>query len=368
MEDNRETVTEEAEGTSLADEKAERIETERKDILNKVVSGNIKNVRDRVAFILNLSGEARNSDLELAWTYWEYFEPHKFNGKSINKDQFKTLTKFNSLSRMRAKLQNEYKLFEADVDVRRFRKTLREDTKREVVEDKPEGIGLYSVYIDETGKTQDYLSVGSLWLLDAGLSLVLGHLELDKWRKDRNINFEFHFTELNRSRVPTFKEFFTKFLSLNPTVGFKVIVVRNTGFSDKNSAITDLTYHLLSKGINHEDSSGRAPLPRMLQVWVDEEEKGSDALKLENIQERLESQKIEGLFLDGFKAVSSKDNFMIQITDLCTGALNRKLHYPNGTHFKDEFADFVLESLKFDLNLIDKENNSIDHSTVFNLR
>lgn len=367
MEINKEAVTEEIEEIILADAKAERIENERKDILNKVVSGNIKNVRDRVAFILNLSSEARNSDLELAWTYWEYFEPNKFNGTSINKEQFKTLTKFNSLSRIRAKLQNEYNLFEADADVRKFRKTLREDTKREVVEDKPEGLGLYSVYIDETGKTQDYLSVGSLWLLDASLSLVLGHLELDKWRKERNISFEFHFTELNKNRVSVFKEFFTKFLSLNPTVGFKVIVVKNTGFSDKNAAITDLTYHLLSKGISHEDSSGRAPLPRMLQVWLDEEEEGSDALKLENIQERLESQKIDGLYLDSFKAVSSKDNFMIQVTDLCTGALNRKLHYPDGTHFKDEFADFVFESLKFDLNLVDKDNKIIDHSTVFNL-
>lgn len=354
----------------LISKKQEQIEVERKELLNRVASNDIQNTRDRVAFILNNFPEARNSDVDLAWEYWSFFESHKFNKGFINdREQLRSLTKIPSLARMRAKIQNEYNLFLADEQVRRWRGVLKDEIKKESVETKPDGLGLYSVYIDETGKTQDYLSVGSLWVLDAGPALISGHYEIADWKNKQGINFEFHFSELrDKKRVPAFKDFLLKFLALFPTVSFKIIVVNNKGFSDVNSAITDLTYHLIRKGIEHEVATQRAPLPRMLQVWIDEDTKGSDTLKLENIRERLTSQNIEGLYLDTFEALSSTSNFFIQIADLLTGAVNRKLHNPNGTNFKDELADFILSSLGMDMNDIDKQNNQVDNSKVFNLR
>ena len=50
--------------------KEERVAKEKQEILNRVVSGQIENIRDRVGYILNYSNEARNSDIELAWLYW----------------------------------------------------------------------------------------------------------------------------------------------------------------------------------------------------------------------------------------------------------------------------------------------------------
>jgi hypothetical protein len=366
MEEHSDDIQEE-EKDSDNPSKLQKIEDEKKEILNRVVSGNINKFRDKVAFILNNFNDARNSDIELAWSYWMYFDSEKFNKNYITKEQLKKVTSLKSLIRVRAKIQNEYKLFQANEEVKRFRGTLEHDQKEGAIQDKPSGIGIYSVYIDETGKTQDYLSVGSLWILEIS-SLINSALELDKWKANLKIDFEFHFSDLNKNRVSYFKDFFTKFLSLHPAVSFKLIVVNNKGFSNKNAAITDLTYHLLTKGIHHENDTGRAPLPRILQVWLDDEEKGSDELKIENIKERITSQKIDGLFLDDFKAVSSQNNFFIQIIDLFTGAVNRKLHNTDGSNFKDEFADFVLQSLNFDINSIDKTNNLIDNSTLFNLR
>ncbi|MBF8964301.1 DUF3800 domain-containing protein [Pontibacter sp. FD36] len=346
--------------------KSERIESEKKEVISRVNSGNIEKVRDRVAFILNYSNEARNSDIDLAWLYWRTFEADKFNGTSITKEQLRSLAKIGTLSRHRAKIQNEYKLFEADYDVKQYRGVLQENNKQEAVDDKPKGIGMYSVYIDETGKNQSYLSVGSLWILEVGS--LLAYPELAKWKNDKQINYEFHFNALDRFRMPMFKEFFSKFLSLHPAISFKLIVVNNKGFSDKNAAITDLTYHLLNKGVGHENDSGRAPLPRVLQVWIDEDEKGSDILKIENIKERIDSQRIEGLHLGEFQAVDSESNFYIQIVDLFTGAINRKLNTPPGSnHFKDNFADFILETIGFDISDIDTDNDEIDHSKLFNL-
>lgn len=356
------------EPNSQEQSKIEKIEATKKELINRVVSGNIHNIRDRVAFILNNSIDARNSDIDLAWEYWQNFETDKFKGNIASVEQLRALTKINSLTRVRAKIQNEYKLYEADTAVKRFRGVLEEDKKSNAVEDKPSGLGVYSVYIDETGKTQDFLSVGSVWILEGGASNVLASMDLYKWKKDNNINYEFHFSEINKTRLSQFKEFFNKFLSSHPAVGFKIIVINNKGLVNKNAAITDLTYHLLFKGVMHEHDTKRARLPRVLQVWLDEEEKGSDSLKIENIKERITSQKVDGLHLGDFQAVSSKDNFYIQIIDLFTGSVNRKLNSPSGSNVKDDFADFVLSTLKFDINLIDKENIQTDNSTVFDLK
>jgi hypothetical protein len=252
--------------------------------------------------------------------------------------------------------------------VKRFRGKLEEDKKTEAVEDKPSGLGIYSVYIDETGKNQEYISVGSLWNLKFDFSAVYSaHIELKKWKDEKQIDFEFHFRELTKNRLELYKEFFVKYITKFPETGFKLIVLNNKGLSDKGQAITDLTYHLISKGIEHENSTGRAPFPRVLQVWIDEEEKGSDKLKMENIKERLKSQKIKGLYFGDFAAVSSKGSFDAQIVDLFTASINRKLHSQNDGHFKDEFANFVLDVLKFDIAQINKVNNDVDNATLFNL-
>lgn len=348
--------------------KKEKVEQERREILNRAVSGQIENVRDRVAYILNHSNEARNSDVDLAWTYWETFQSIEFSGIINSKEQLRKLARFSSLCRIRAKIQNEYKLFQANETVKRFRGTLEEDKRNEAIDDKPSGIGTYEVYIDETGKTQEYLSVGSLWILKFEVMTFINFKKsIENWTKENAIDYEFHFKDLNKHRVPFYKEFFLKFLQGFPESGFKLIVVNNKGFADKVKAITDLTYHLIIKGVEHENITGRAPLPRVLDVTIDEEEKGSDQLKIENVKERLKGQKVTGLNLGSFEAVSSQGNVFVQIVDLFVGAVNRKLHSNNETHFKDEFADWLLGVLKFDINVVNKLNDNIDNSTLFNL-
>ncbi|CAM4175944.1 hypothetical protein ZORO111903_05360 [Zobellia roscoffensis] len=52
----------------------EKIEKENSELLNKVLSGNLISKRDKVGFILNNNTSARNSDIELAWSYWKTFE------------------------------------------------------------------------------------------------------------------------------------------------------------------------------------------------------------------------------------------------------------------------------------------------------
>jgi hypothetical protein len=87
------------------------------------------------------------------------------------------------------------------------------------------------------------------------------------------------------------------------------------------------------------------------------------------LKERIASQKVNGLYLMEFEAVSSKNNHSIQIVDLFTASVNRKLHKKEGEkHFKDELADFILQTLHFEIDQIDLTNSNADRSIVFNLR
>lgn len=349
-------------------EASQKIEKEKKELLENVLSGNILTQKERVGYLLNRFSDTRNSDIELAWHYWTLFEQNRFNGQSITKAQMYSLTRINSLTRSRAKIQNEYKLFQADDKVRKYRGVLEEEKRSEAIEDKPSGLSSYTVFIDETGKNQEYLCVGSLWLVEGGLNSWHVKQEIDEWKRRNSIEYEFHFTEVSRNKLQSYKDFFIKFITLNPTSGFKLIAVRNSGFKDVSQPITDLTFHLLNNGIQHENSTGRARLPRILQVWLDEDEEGSDILKLENLKERFKAQNIEGLWLDNFHAVSSKSNYFIQAVDLFTASINRKINVnPTARNHKDELADFILGVTNFNVNQIDSDNNNIDNSIVFNL-
>ena len=346
-------------------EKAKKIEEERKRILNDAVSGRMADDRSRVAFLLNNSVESRNSDSELVWLYWETFDKELFNGVSITKEEYKKITPASSIIRLRAKIQNDYKLFQANDKVKRFRGVLEEEKKQQAIEDKPASHPFYTVFIDETGKNQQYLSVGSLWLNDTREKF-FAYFKLKEWKEQRNIDYEFHFNEVKAHRLDQYKAFFLEFVTLHPSAGFKVIVINRSGLN--HSAVTDLTFHLINDGVLHENESGRAPLPRLLQVFVDDEEAGSDQLKLANIKERLISQNINGLHIGTLEAVESKGNIYLQVVDLFIASVNRKLHNPDSTGHKDELADYILSLLDFDISKVNRESVEVDKSFVFNLR
>jgi hypothetical protein len=187
-----------------------KLEKERRVILNSAICGKIGNIREKVAYILNNFTSARNSDIELAWLYWNSFEQDSFNGVAVTKLELLKLTKIGSLTRVRAKIQNEYKLFQANDNVKKHRGVLEEEKKQEAIEDKPSH-PLYTIFIDETGKTQQYISVGSLWDTDPRTTF-FARPKLDVWLELQNIDYEFHFTELKNQKLEQYKTFFLKLL------------------------------------------------------------------------------------------------------------------------------------------------------------
>ncbi|MDQ0200308.1 hypothetical protein [Neobacillus ginsengisoli] len=92
----------------------------------------------RVANILNRYPETRKSDITLQIKYWQVYSGLKSNFVDLTK--LYSLERLTSLARARAKIQNEYKLFQADIETRRRRRTLEEEEKEAQMLDKPSGL------------------------------------------------------------------------------------------------------------------------------------------------------------------------------------------------------------------------------------
>jgi hypothetical protein len=329
-------------------EAEEKIEAQRKRVLSAVASGHLDTMQERVAWILNHHPETRDSDIALQLRYWREFEEDLYDGYSIDVKDYYKLTRLTSIARERARVQNIFKLFQASDDVRKRRGTIEESEHEKSVEQHPD-YHSYAVYLDESGKTGDHLIVGSMWLLDGAESLKILRRLLD-WKKANGFEGEFHFNSITEAKLPHYFGA-AEFIAQNSSVmSFKAISVIRAGSGSVNDALGKLGYHLLVRGIDAEHKSGRATLPRNLQVWKDAEEIGRDKLILAELETKLkEASKAlfdEKLRVDMTAAVESTENELIQIADLFVSSLNRVLNASGErTSPKDRFADHLLERL-----------------------
>jgi hypothetical protein len=325
---------------------SETIEHEKEELLEHVGASETETMIHKVAWLMNHYPRTRNSDIELQIRYWQEFE--KFHGDYVPLKDLFTLTRLTSISRARAKIQNQYRLFLADPQIRQHRGTL-EESEREKARETPD-YPVYKVYLDESGKTSPYLVVGSLWFLSSGREGLDLYLEVKKLKETRNFSGEFHFRDMTREEVDIYKELIDIFLTKGGTISFKFISLPRHGIGNIQAALVELFYHLLIKGIDHEDSTGRAPLPRIIQAWKDLESGSSDKIVMANVSDRLKqaAASVYGnkLFVENFVAMDSKKSTFIQVADIMASSVNRILCRSEATRgYKDELADYLMSRL-----------------------
>ena len=224
------------------DDKSERLEKEKEDLLAHVASSSLSSMHHKVAWLMNHHPDTRNSDIALQIRYWKTFESEIVYGDYVRLDDLYRLPRLVSLTRTRARIQNQYKLFQADPDVREHRGTLEEEEREKAVEtpDYP----VYAVFLDESGKESANLIVGSLWFLSAGEeSLKLQRASSELIEKNK-FSHEFHFSKLNKEDVPIYKELIDIFVSQGGTISFKFISVEKAGIKNAKVALDDLFYLL----------------------------------------------------------------------------------------------------------------------------
>jgi len=334
--------------------KEHKNEIEREVLLNKLREYNLDGLREKVAFILNNYPNTRNSDDALIWQFWKIFEPEHAGGGVIDEKRMKMLTKTTSITRARAKIQNEYKLFLADVEVGKHRRGREEDEKNKQLADKPSAIPEISFHVDESSKNDKYVIVGGL-CGPTGIQSYRLMTNLTQWKLNKGISYEFHFTKLSKQKLEEYKEFFTVALSHFDTFGFKAVALEKAGIRKSSSEIIrELHYQLVHIGINHEVRTKRLVLPRRVNVYKDKED-GTDKLEMARLEQDLKasfSQHFGGnATLNKLVAMDSADSFYIQLSDLFIGSVARILNREKNSQLnhKDALADYIISLLRLDL-------------------
>jgi hypothetical protein len=339
----------------------EKSVVEERDALRRAVSaGKFDTLQERVAWILNHYPKARNSDLTLQLAYWETFESDLAGHDYILKADLYKLRRLTSISRARAKIQNTYQLFLASPDVRKRRGTLSEEEREKALEEQP-SYPVFAVWADESGKTGKQLIVGSVWFLHPP-ELFSFIRDVELWRKTNGFTDEFHFKTITSAKLPSYFSFADFLAEKSSVISFKAISVERSGIGNADEGLGLLYYLLLVRGVEHEHSSGRAPLPRGIILWKDLQEPGKDKLFLAQLKEKLgvaSATLFQGqLFVEDMEPVDSRGQVLVQVADLFTSSINRVLNAEGAREgAKDRFADYLLERLALPKGPAEEEKN-----------
>lgn len=356
------------EAVEIDPEKLRKIQKEKEELLASLAGANFSNQRTKVAYILNIYPDTRNSDVTLALKYWEVFQPDIYSPHGIMpKDLFK-LERMHYLVRARAKIQNEYRLFLANENIRRFRRK-HEDTMTEEVVADVNPRKLISVFADETGKTQDFVIVASTWVL-TGRAIVIVSKAIQEWQdQSKWAKREIHFARFGRQDIEPLQEYLGVILTNREFLSFKAIAIER---ARTRRAIEDvvkkLHEHILVRGLEHEVESRRIGLPQKVEVALDEEQ-SLDAFALDELKRNVNGQLTDkygdDVIVSEVRAASSRGSPLVQLADLVAGAINRKLNQRGDRNYKDDMADMVINML--DINLEEQDINGLDASTLFSV-
>lgn len=204
--------------------------------------------------------------------------------------------------------------------------------------------------------------VGSVWSLDSSRFTQLRDLIM-AWKTEKGLapSFEFHFSHSKRQEVDLYKEFIDLLVSQSDSISFKAVVTNTETSSRKiDEIITDLYTMMLLSGLKHELQSGRTELPRLLNVFKDAEA-AKDKLYLgvqrEHIRQIIKSEYDGQASLEILEGVPSYTSPFVQIADLFTGCLGRKLNVKGANNHKDQIADYFFEQFGIDPEKCTTENS-----------
>ncbi len=348
--------------------KLEKIEKEKKELLAALAGGDFSTQRNKVASVLNMFPGSRNSDITLALKYWETFQPEIYDPAGIKPQDLFKLERLHYIVRARAKIQNEYGLFQADDKIRYHRKQQEEVMHDAVLQDvQPKRV--VNVFADETGKTGKFVIVAAVWVLN-GRSVFTVTEAIRKWKENSAWKTrEVHFSRMGKSDFETLKQYLGVILNNREFLSFKVIAIERARTTRKiEEIVSKLHEHMLIRGAEHEIIQGRIDLPRHLSVTLDEEQ-SLDAFSLAEMKRSIASEYAkeyeENLVIENLSTVSSKTSSLIQLADLVAGAVNRRLNSQGENNYKDEMADWVIQML--DLNLNQEKLPGLDAFALFNV-
>ena len=307
--------------------------------------------RDRVAGLLNMFPESRDSDMSLTLRYWETFQTDIYESGNLSPRSLFKLERQTTIARLRAKIQNDYGLFPASENVRHKRRQKEEEVRDDMLTDSPSS-RLISIFADEAGKNDEFVLVGSVWFLNAMKGAMFQN-KVNKLRHDRSFKGEFHFSRCAKQDLEHYKAFVDLVNLERDFMSFKTIATARRGSSRGiEDVLSDLYCLLAFKGFEHEVDSHRVDLPRRVSLTIDEG--GLTPIGCEMLHQNLSTfldrcYKHEAT-LETTSVLNSKSSAALQLADMITGVASRKLnHHGQGErNHKDDLADYTIETLGLD--------------------
>lgn len=332
-------------------------------LISAISKGQDKSLKQKVAHILNHFPAARDSDITLTIRLLKTFYPEYVDGNErMDIRSMYELPKFYDMQRLRAKIQNDYGLFLASPEVAAFRKNKQYTKAEEFASKKPDYNSVF-VFTDESGKTQDYLIFGSIWIYSP-----IEHIRLlkslDDWRQKKKPFKEIHFAEINHAEHADIAiDFFKIALGSADYIGFKALVVDAKGVN--SGRMTEAMYEgitqLLINGVKTDIKRRRATPPLNLHLAKDADP-ATDILKLSDLNTKTITA-FQTIFPQGEATLESVANplseksDLIQIADLFTGAIGRWVNIgvtKSDTNAKAQLAREIGNCLSFRIDKDDK--------------
>lgn len=203
------------------------------------------------------------------------------------------------------------------------------------------------MYIDESGNNDTHLVLGAVWF-PGGEAFQLTRT-IDTMADAAGFEDELRFKEIDERRLPFYLDVVDVVMKEAPTLTFTALSVERRGLKSVDRAIEEL-FHPIIRSVEHSDTSGRAPLPRVLNVYEDAENPGPDGILLEDVGGRLKdaaAAQLGGqLHVGRLPPAGSKANRPVQLADLYTSSIARFLNATGQRDTaRDRFATVFLDRL-----------------------
>jgi len=321
------------ENIRLSAKELEKLEGRRRRadrLLRRVLSGQRENLPDMIGHILNHYPKTRDDDILLAIQLYETFFPDLVDDRQrIALDSLFKLPRSYDIQRIRAKIQNEYGLYLASPEIRATRLKKGEADREFHAFDKMPGSAQIYVVADESGRTDDFLVIGSLWIYNTSAFHNLNS-ELNRWADDHNARTEFHFRDIRNHTKEIAFRFFENAYKICPYSRYIALVTPRKGVKDQQALLYQAYAELLIAGLQIELKDRSFKLPAVLKLFKDAET-GTDAIQLPGLERSVKKalkDKFgeEQAFLDKVTPVASEGSYLIQVSDLFASTISRWLN------------------------------------------
>lgn len=312
-----------------------------------VANSGIATVEQRVAFILQRYPDTRDDDISLVIEYWRRFNASVLAERvPLELDVLYELELYGNITRMRAYIQNQLKMFGASPHIRRNRNE-RQMEFYDLLAAARSTTAEIRIYLDDTGNEgRGFTGFAGLCAIN-WKQYAVHHAALEEFRRTLPLA-TIRYADLDATSRPHAEKLLEKVRERCSGLLFLSHAVHSR--SDTHRTRMSLLVQLLTATLEKLDQLGCLSHPIGVLV-VKEAEDGFDQMWLDQLRGDMAYQ-IASIFPDRVKlsdlqAWPKGREVMLEIADLIAGAVQRRT-FPGGHNPKDRLADLVFNLTGFE--------------------